>query len=650
MMTVQINDDRTPYSPLYDDIYYSRENGLDESRYVFLKGNRLPDRWRHKSCHVVAETGFGTGLNFLVTWQMWARTFTSSRQLHYISIDRHPLDKAQLEQVHHTFPELQCLSKKLISAYPDALSGFHRIRFPDQGVSLTLCFMDVQQALAELTQPADCWFLDGFAPDKNPQMWNQRTIRLIAGLSHSETSLATFTASGTVQRNLRQAGFEVQKIPGFGSKREMITARIKQPPGRKTTTPWFSYTLPRPAAKQAVIIGAGIAGCQIAWHLALRGWRIDLIERNPMPSQEASGNPLAVLAPKMHAAPNSAEDFFSSCFQYARNQLEMLDPDQQCWSPCGVMNLAISERAQHQWHRLRQRGFSDEMLQCLDHKEASRQAGIPVTHKAVFFPTAGWVSPNGLCQRLLDHHSIRIITETEAVHIHYEKDRWCIGDSQHQPIVQAPVLVIASGKDRHFDFLDPLPSLPISGQTSYARATALSRDLKVILNHEGYILPAVGDKHLFGATYRLQNTETEPHAWADRENLDRQSRHLPGLTQHLGPIDSAHAAVRITAPDRYPYLGALPNPARYQVQYADIRHGKHWQRYPPPDYYPGLFVSLGYASRGLTTSPLCAELLAGIIHNEPPALPQTLVNALHPARYLIRTLKRPEPNQPVATR
>jgi len=639
-MTLTITEDGTPYCETYRDVYYSRGSGLSESRYVFLRANRLPQSWRRQPCFVIGETGFGAGLNFLATWDLWRKTRKRPETLHFISIEKHPLSTSQLATLHRAFDELKLLSEQLLMQYPEATSGFHRLRFASHRVCLTLCFMDVEKALRELSCQMDCWFLDGFAPSKNPAMWTEKNIRLLAGLSHRGTNLSTFTAAGEVGRRLKRYGFEVKKIPGFGNKREMITARLVHPPGRKTKSPWYVYNEGSNRRKHAAVIGAGIAGSQIAWHLAQKDWHVTVIERNAKPAQEASGNPLAIIAPKIHAKPHTGEEFHLSCYQYVLNQLKQLDPRRQIWNPCGVIHLVANDRERQRWQSLLQRKLPEEIVQCLIKEDSSQKAGVEMPADGIFFPGGCWVKPAEFCKRLLKHSNIRVISALEAISLSQEAAQWRVCDHHDKTIETTANLVIASGKDLHFKEIDHLPFVPISGQTSQAGATPESRRLKTIVNHEGYITPSVDDQHLFGATYDLGKTDTALNQESDRENLEKQSRNLPRYTRYLGEVNGAHAAIRITAPDRYPYIGAVVNKGIFLTQFSDISHGKHWQSYPLPSYQQGLYVSLAYASRGLTTAALCAETLASLMAGEPLPVSQTIVNAVHPSRYLVRSLKK----------
>ena len=270
-----------PYSSSYDDVYYSREDGLAESHHVFLKGNDLPARWADfpGKSFCIAETGFGTGLNFLLTWQTWLQQAAPGTRLHYVSIEKFPLSKDQLARSLAPWRELQDLSEELLGAWPGRLPGQHRLLFEQGQVILDLWWEDVDPALADLASHGpvvDAWYLDGFAPAKNAAMWQASLYTHMAALSRPGATAATFTASGAVRRGLADAGFEVRKVPGFGRKRESITARLAATGGTVCypETPWHQARDTASPPSSVVVIGAGLAGCTEASALAQRGVRV----------------------------------------------------------------------------------------------------------------------------------------------------------------------------------------------------------------------------------------------------------------------------------------------------------------------------------------------------------------------------------------
>lgn len=225
-----------PISAEFDDIYFSKQDGLAETNYVFIEQNHLPDRWLADIEHFhIGETGFGTGLNFLATWQRLKQTNLvraqrglSPLRVTFTSFERFPLSQIDLAQALAHWPTLKDLTQPLIEHYPSSFNGSETLIFDDGLMTLTLVIGDVNKQMPTLPSSlgVDAWFLDGFAPSKNPDMWTEVLFKNMARLSAPAATLATFTAAGLVKRGLMSAGFDIKKVKGFGFKREMLTASI----------------------------------------------------------------------------------------------------------------------------------------------------------------------------------------------------------------------------------------------------------------------------------------------------------------------------------------------------------------------------------------------------------------------------------------
>lgn len=642
---IEYGGKQQPYSAHYGDHYFSQQDGLAETRYVFLEGNQLPTRWQNKARFTIAETGFGTSLNFLATWQAWHNDPQGCTQLHYISIEKHPCPASVLKLIAEHWPSLKPFATALQQKWPPPLAGFHRLHFAHSQVILTLVYMDIADALEALHATVDAWFLDGFAPAKNQRMWNKTQLQHIAALTHPQGTLASFTAASQVRKDLTQCGFSVSKRTGFGKKREMITARLQQVQP-KPNLPWFSLTtLATPKTQEATIIGGGLAGCQMAWHLAQRGWQITLVERHQHLATEASGNKAGVLAPKMTAEPSPGEDFYRQSFLYALQQLQQLDDAGFVINKaqCGLLQLTHNERETKRWHSLQARNFPTRFLRCLDTSQASALAGIPLRQKATYFPQAAWLEPASLCRALCQHPQIELIKQTEALNLHYDAalERWIIRDTSGKIVQISGTIVIANGKD--VATLLPsaqLPLIPVRGQSSTAQANIFSQKLCTILGHEGFFIPAIDGQHWFGASFHRGNRSSRLQTVDNHENFSSLQRHLPQLAEQFAVVSSGHAALRMTTPDRYPICGSGFDTKQFYRQFRDISKGKKPTTYEPIQYQKGLYIYSGLGSRGITTSALCAEFLTAIICQEPLPISSALSHALHPARFTTRQLLR----------
>lgn len=286
----------------FGDIYFSVDGGLAESEAVFLAGCGLPEGWQGRRQFVIGELGFGSGLNFLAAWRLWEQTKPIGGHLHFISFEKFPFSKSDLAAALGAWPELNKYAAPLIAAWPGRVRGFHRLHFGD--VSLTLIHDDILAGLDEVCAKVDAWFLDGFSPSKNPQMWSADVMHALAKLSNAGARAATFTVAGAVRSALTEAGFMCEKKPGFGRKRERLEAAM---PG----------TYIEPAQKPApIIIGAGIGGASLSRNFARYGMTADVVYD---PSHiAASGNAAALVKPRLDLQDRPESRFFLASFLYAR--------------------------------------------------------------------------------------------------------------------------------------------------------------------------------------------------------------------------------------------------------------------------------------------------------------------------------------------
>ncbi|HXR02043.1 MAG TPA: bifunctional tRNA (5-methylaminomethyl-2-thiouridine)(34)-methyltransferase MnmD/FAD-dependent 5-carboxymethylaminomethyl-2-thiouridine(34) oxidoreductase MnmC, partial [Pseudomonas sp.] len=297
-----------PHSRVFADVYFSTESGLDETRHVFLTQNELHERFSALPADgrlVIGETGFGTGLNFLCAWQLFEACALPGARLQFVSVEKFPLCRADLQRALALWPELATFAEQLLGQYVAIHEGFQRLVFDGGRVTLTLLIGDALDMLPQLDGQIDAWFLDGFAPAKNPEMWTPQLFAELARLAAPGSTIATFTSTGWVRRALNAAGFKMKRVPGIGHKWEVLKGRfiewpqdVPLPPPVK---PWFARPGQLTGARKALVIGAGLAGCATAASLAARGWQVSLLERHQDLAQEASGNPQGVLYLKLSA-------------------------------------------------------------------------------------------------------------------------------------------------------------------------------------------------------------------------------------------------------------------------------------------------------------------------------------------------------------
>lgn len=606
--------DGQPVSSAFGDVYFSRDNGLAESRYVFLEKNRLSERFAALASgdtFVVAETGFGTGLNFLATRQAWAQHAPADTTLHFVSVERFPLSLDDLQQALLLWPELKPLADDLIEHYPPLIRGPHRLVLDDGRVRLTLFFGDVIEAWTALQFKADAWFLDGFAPALNPDLWIDRVIQLIADHSVPGTTVATFTAVGAVRRELAAAGFEMTKARGFGRKRDMLTGTFQGLQPDATPGPL------KATQKPIIIVGAGVAAALTARNLAERGFPVQVISAGIGPADGASGNPQAALYVKLAVDYGPESRLALHALLHAQRTYERYNTphrgsDRAFWHPTGLLQLGTSEQERSRQKRFLDRhAYPASVLRPVSAKQASKLAGIPITHSGLWFPKSGWLEPTKVCAALLDHPGIscRYQSRVESIQ-RTAADRWqaLLADGES---LEATTLVVTGGHqvasllpdDRTYRFK------AIRGQVSQIPEHSV-RPIETVICGKSYLNPAHQGLALTGATFDLNDDSPAVSITSHEENLDKLTGWLPAIWRQSAPPPRdlpGRVSFRCTTHDYQPVVGPV------------------FQGEDGPD---GLYVLTGLGSKGFAFAPLLAEWLTDVITNQPGCMESGLVERL----------------------
>jgi len=590
--------DGTPWSSEFQDPYHSAEGGLAQARHVFLEGNGLPRRWQGRDAFVILETGFGLGLNFLAAWQAWRDDPSRSRRLHFVSVERRPLRRDDLVAALSAFEELQPLARALCNVWPVPLAGLHRLHFDGGNVMLSLVLGEAREALAQVVARADALFLDGFAPARNPGMWSPEIVRELARLSGPGTTLATWTVAGGVRAALADAGFRVEKREGFGAKREMLVgARDGQ-------------SACAAIDRRAVVIGAGLAGTQVADRLASRAWEVELVDVRPQRTAAVVGlvRPVVNLRDALNAQASRG------AFLYSLQHFRALQHDgyHLQWNRCGVLQLASSGDEAARFEAIvRSQEFPPGFLEFVDAARAAQLAGRAVRGPGWWFPGAAWVSPGSLAVATLARAGagVRHITGRAVERIEHGDGSWRALDADGRVLADAPTLVLANAADAAR--LAPDARLRLSrvrGQITYLPPSP-ARALDIIVSGSGYVAPLADGGHCVGATYQHDDEDTAVRAADHRENLARAESMLPGFTADLHPMSlTGLTGFRATVPDRLPIFGAAAA--------------------------EGLYFATGLGSRGLLWAPIGAELLASLLESEPLPMLRDHAAAISPRRFL----------------
>ncbi len=617
------------YSENYQDIYFNTTDGSEESNYVFIDGNDLRNRWakqHQQSCFCIAETGFGSGLNFLSTCLAWQQSQQKPQQLHFISTELHPLPRKSLQKIHQQFPQLAAFSQKLLDQYGSMRAGLHRFLITED-ITLSLLFGDVVESLEQLNAKVDAWFLDGFAPSCNPDMWRPHLFKQMARLSNPNATLATFSAAAVVKKGLSGAGFEFKKRPGFGRKREMLIGHFAgEAVISQEKQPWHPLPPQTHSKKAVTILGAGIAGLCLAKSFHQAGFQTTIIDQHQHPLQQASGNGYAMVMPLITAQKSPEALFYLRAFDFAQRIYGKM-----IYQPVGVTEHVQSESERRRAENLAQLNFSDQLF--------------TVNPDQISYPSAGFVNAQLLSsqwQRYIDHWLQNKISIIEK-----KTNCWQLYDDKKKPTHQCETLVVASGVASQLLINQQNLNLTAKLGQTHQLQTKNSLNIKEVQLNQGYIIP-VDDKsghYLIGATF--DHIHEDGWTQADFSEIDHLERNLEHWQNNefyrdlsQAEVLSNHTAVRATTPDHLPICGPVMDEQQFRLDYGDLHHGRHWQTYPEAAVIDNLYVLTGLGSRGFTSAPLMAEYLVAMITGQPLPLEADLCKIIHPNRFTYRKLRK----------
>jgi len=428
--------DGVPYSAAYGDIYHSADGGAGQAQHVFLHGCGLPEKWAGRANYVMLETGFGIGLNFLTTWAAWRDDPQRPARLHFLSVEKHPFRAEDLACLHAQWPKFAALSAELVANWPMLMPGFHRISLDAGRVQLTLMLGDAADCLPQVEARVDAFYLDGFSPDVNADLWQPALFGELARLAKPGATAATYTVAAPVRQGLAQAGFACEKRAGYGHKRHCLSARFagESIPGVLNKT------------QRVAVIGAGVAGASVAHALAERGIEVTVLERADAIAQGASGNPVGVFRPLVSRDDNRASRLTRAAFLHDLRAWAALPGVE--WARCGVLHLAKdADAAAKQRQALADTAPPQDFARWVELDEARELANWPVAAPGVFYPAAGWVVPASLCRAWLNHPMIRLRTGCVVSRLNKVSTGWQLLDRAGAVLAEAGAVVLANARD-----------------------------------------------------------------------------------------------------------------------------------------------------------------------------------------------------------
>ena len=652
---IHFNQENTPVSDKFDDVYFSNQDGLAETHYVFLEGNQLWERWiNYKEAHfVIAETGFGTGLNFFAVTTLF-REFRQKypdsplKRLYFISFEKYPLPLDALQQAHLAYPQFSHLAEYLQQHWLNPIQGCYRFHFDE--TTLDLWFGDVAENLPQLgdymNDKIDAWFLDGFAPSKNPDMWNEQLYQQMFRFTKPQGTFATFTAASAVRKGLENAGFDITKRKGFGKKRECLSGQKTHEKLVALSAPWFHSQPANLNEQDIAIIGGGIASLCTAISLVKRGAKITIYCEDEQTALNASGNKQGAFYPQLSDDNDRNIRFYIHAFAYGHQFLQWAIQQQIEFEHefCGVALCAYNEKAESKLNKIAKLNLPSDLYQSLSQTELSEKVGLPLPFGGGFISQGGWLAPRQLVQHafaFLEKQGVQIKTSQKVTALSQTEHGWQLTTAENETF-NHEVVVLANGhKLTEFEQTQKLPLYPVRGQVSQIPTSANLLKLKTVLCYDGYLTPADQAKtsHCIGASHVRDNATREFSLTEQQENQQKIQQNIP--EEWTKEVDTsgnlARIGVRCSVRDLTPMMAAVPHFSAQQTQYQNLFNlRRRKQPVEQAENYPNLYLIGALGSRGLTSAPLLGETLASLIYGEPLPMSEDLIHNLMPNRSWVR--------------
>ena len=672
---VHFNESGTPVADHFDDVYFSNDSGIDETQHVFVAGNDLAERWQQwrNPTFVIAETGFGTGLNFLVAMRCFNEFRAANpdhplKRLYFITTEKFPLPQQDMQRALEAFPALKDEAQALASLYPMGLEGCHRLHFDNHSTTLDLWIGDVHDLLPQWHSPVngliDAWFLDGFAPSKNPDMWTDALFSQMARLSKTGTTFGTFTAAGIVKRGLAGVGFTIKKRNGFGRKRDMLTGVFDQDHEnvqhklRLPAGPYYRYvngSLDK--TSKVAVVGSGLAAATACLALVKRGICTTLYFDGDTLASGASGNPQGGFYPQLHSEASIASRIQAHSFLYARQAYDhTVEHAKVCGLAdvahdfCGVIQLSFNDKVAERQNKLAAADvWPEALIKPVNSKEVSDIANLALPYSGLYIGLGGWLSPPQLVTAMIEEalQSGKLTLKPNHTYVSHEavettkqqvQIRFNLDSAESEEVITADHLILALGAGAvNASNFNSLSLRPVRGQVEAIPTQMPIEQLNTVLCHKGYMTPVFEGRHALGSTYVKNDLSTDARSDETEMNLATHEQALANtdIVQALQHDGKARAATRLGSPDHQPVVGALHNFDSLKELYTMLGVGKPLTSAPVlPSSVVSTLTCLG--SRGLTTAPLMAEVLVSSLCKEPLPLSNDLLNAVNTSRFMTR--------------
>ncbi len=574
---IEFDENNIPINLDFGDSYYSKSGGLDETLEVFVKACDLYEKFKSQNNIIIGETGFGTGLNFLVVWQEWQKNRLPNSILHFYTFEKFLMSKDIAQKALSKWPQLNNEIQILLNKWPIATSGLQRI-WLDKQTSLNIIIGDANETMQKQNFKADAWFLDGFAPRSNPDFWNDNIFSQIAKLIKSDGKIGTYSVAKIVRDGLEKAGFDYRKCAGFGSKRERLEA-------------WPKASIPKETTKsptKIAIIGGGIAGSALCYAVGKRGVEIEIFDNDRKGEYKASNNPRGLIMPRIDKLDIPEARLFKLAYLYAMRELENFENNG--FDKTIIYEYAKSKRDIEKYKTFKlQNPIDDALLQIEDD---------------YLIHNAAMVYPSQLCEKLRATSSI---IDADIKSINFDGEKWHLLDVNHIEHI-ADIVILANGNGINKLLFDALPISGRMGQVSISKQKYCEDNIPRAAS--GYSIP-YQDGFLFGATFEVceLSKPVQITTQANQENIRILSEFLPDLAKNIDENElEARSSMRVVSDDMRPIAG--------------------------PIYNENNLYALGaLGSRGFSLALILAEMIVCEIFQEPLPLEDEIKNLVSPHRF-----------------
>ena len=519
--------------------------------------------------------------------------------------------------------------------YKNISPGYNQFSFEKEKLDLILIVGDISDIIKSFHAKIDAWYLDGFSPSKNPEMWTNEIFSFMKRNSKKGATFSTYSTAGFVREGLTNAGFKIEKSQGFGNKKNMLKGIIPIIQQTFEHKPWFRVPKINSKNKSAVIIGGGLAGTSIAFALSEKKYKVTLIERENKIASGASGNPAGMFAPVLTRDISDLSKWSVASFNAFLNFLSIYGKDfPEIFRQIGVIQSVKS--------REELRVLEKSLKNYVINSNITIVNNANQKFKGLFFSNAGWINPVQLSETYLKlaKHNLNLILSTSLIQIKNENTHWKVylnnGD-----ILETETLVIANSFDAK-DFIQDLDKVKkVRGQILFFPSHEFPYPLENILLHDdGYIIPNINGMHIIGSSFDPNDDSTQLNPEANVRLL----QNIKGIFPEINPEDGlklqGRVGFRAMSSDHLPLVGLVPDSSSFERDYSDLWKANIYKDYPDGSYLSGLYLSCGHGSKGILNSYMAANVLSNIIANEETPLENSLLEKISPARFLIQSFIR----------